>query len=281
MSKKPEDIYKSLVIHRNTGSTLVLDTEKKIKASYLHQIRNEFQNNDKVKQLLLQSPNDLRDQLLKSLEHLIRPDTQDIFESALDQVIIELAKQLEAGHGLYLVDDNTGEIMMPLTPDMIYQPPDYEGEDGKMHKAMPIVHPKITSSLAILKGQKHKETKLFNKHKDNPVALQALEHLKSPDKIINLTIEKLKKFNITVINYIASGEFYIIEFGHEQADGVYQSFNPCFQRIGMFSSVLATKIYKLCGNGGICSIKNFEEKKNSKQHWYQVDVTIHIPRQLH
>jgi hypothetical protein len=280
MSKKPEDIYKSLVIHRNTGSTLVLDTEKKVKAQYLHQIRDEFQNNEKIKKLLLQSPSDLRDQLIESLEHLIRPDTQDIFELALDQIIIELAKQLEAGHGLYLVDDDSGEIMMPLTPDMIYQPPDYEGEDGKMHKAMPIVHPKITSSLALLKGQKHKEAELLDKYKDT-VALKALEHLKSPEKIIDLTIEKLKKFNITIVGHITSGELHIIEFGHEQADGVYQSFNPAFQRISMFSSVLATKIYKLCGNGGICSIKNFEEKKNSKQHWYKVDVAIHMPKQLH
>lgn len=280
MTKKAEDIYRALVVHRNTGSTLVLDTERKVKAGYLHQIRDEFQNNDKVKALLKQSPENIREQLIELLNHIIRSGSEDLFELALDQVIIELSEQLKAKHALYLVDDDTGEIMMPLTPDMLYQPPDYEGEDGKMHKATPIVHPKITSSLALLKAEKHKEAALFKKHEDNPVALQALEHIKSPNKIIDLTIEKLKKFNITVVDRITNGEDHIVEFGHEQADNVYQSFNASFQRISMFSSTLATRIYKICGNGGICSIKNFEEKQNSKHHWYVVDVAVHMPKQL-
>ena len=79
---------------------------------------------------------------------------------------------------------------------------------------------------------------------------------------------------------MTDGELHIISFGHEQADGVYQSFNPNFQRIGMFSSVLATKIHKLCGSHTYCSIKNFKEQQNSKQRWYTVEVLIHIPQQL-
>ena len=120
-------------------------------ARYLLDIRREFETNDEAKNIVISSDPaiDAKPKLLELFAHKCKPGTEKLFEEAIEIALNELDGFRKNPASLYLIDNATGKSVMPITDDLIYTPPDYIGEDGKLHKAKPVVHPGISSSLTL------------------------------------------------------------------------------------------------------------------------------------
>lgn len=241
-------------------------------ARYLLDIRKEFETNDEAKNTVISSDPaiDAKPKLLELFAHKCKPGTEKLFEEAIEIALNELDGFRKNPASLYLIDNATGKAVMPITDDLIYTPPDYVGEDGKLHKAKPIIHPGISSSLTLAVYGKAKLERHLKKIKD-PITEQAYKHLHGPEQILEMAKERLVHNGISISDDSTKCDK-IIEFGREQAEGVMQSPNIHFHRAHMYAAVLAHKIMKLGGQSAEYFVGAIENKKNSKQSWYVVQV---------
>lgn len=253
---------------------IVEHVETKQLAEYTLLIRQQLETNIKLRDAVVNSEpaSEARGKVTQHLSRHIKLGTIEIFRKAVEQVLTELDELRKRKPSLYLIDQSTGNLIMPVDKDLIYTPPDYMGADGKIHKSNPVVHPGISSSLAIATHKQAKTNKAIAKSKKNPATAQAYTHISDPDKIIDLTKEKLQTAKIEICDHLESGLCETIEFGREQSDGVFQSSNLHFHRIQLFSSTLAHKIIKF--NYKKCAFGKLETKHNSKQQWYIVEVKL-------
>jgi hypothetical protein len=94
-----------------------------------------------------------------------------------------------------------------------------------------------------------------------------------------LTLDKLR-LNHIVIDPSIDGSITPINFGKENVDSVYQSFNPNFNRVESYSSSLAIKILSYCNKDSVINLKNLTLKSNSKMIWYEIDLIVKQPHLL-
>jgi len=272
-SKQNPEWGDNLAIVLAKGGELAEQAEKKLLAEYLILIRTQLETSVKLQKAVTDSDpaTEARGKVTQYLSKHIRPGTIEVFRKAVEQILSELDQLRTKKPSLYLVNQATGELVMPINKDLIFTPPDYIGADGQLHKSNPIVHPGVTSSLALAIHKQAKTNKAIAKSKKNKATEQAYAHISDPNKIIELTKEKLQTAGIEIDNDLDS-DSQIIEFGREQSDGIFQSSNLHFHRIQVFSSTLAHKIVKL--NPRKCAFGKLEMKHNSKQQWYTVEVRL-------
>jgi hypothetical protein len=245
--------------------------EKHVIAGYLLQLRSLLQKSQKLTDTVAAQDKaiEAKPHLIEAMElaELVKPGTEHLLDKAVETLLDELEQQRKASPSLYLVSCETGMSVMPIGEKDIYYPPKYRGMDGNMHEAKPIVHPGITSSLAIAAHESEKERALLALS-GNEIAFA---HLSDPDKIVEIAKQKLTN----IVSFCQmDGPWHEIKFGKENAAGMEQSANLAFHRVELFSSILAKRIVSLCGKGGRCQIGKIVKGSSSKQRWYVVSVKL-------
>jgi hypothetical protein len=253
------------------GSPLALQIADDIIAGYLITLRTLLETNVELSDKIASShpAQNARTDLISACE-LVKPGTLHLLEKAADMLLEELEQQRKSGSNLYLVSCKTGRSVMPIDAKDVYVPPDYEGLDGKLHKSKPIVHPGISSNLAIVAHEFAKENALVS------IAGQELAfiHLSAPERMVEMAKQKLSG---VVLFENVDGPWHVVEFGRENSAGMEQSVNAAFHRIELFSSVLAKKILTLCGQGGRCRVGSVKSHRGAKHRWYSLDVRLDVP----
>jgi hypothetical protein len=247
--------------------------EAKLLAQYMLDIRNQLETNLQAREIAARAKPAIIafSELAEILTPIIKPGTGDIFEKALEEILIELDQLRISEAGLILIDNETGKSILSLTPDMIYTPPDYIGDDGLVHKAKPILHPSISSALGLAAQDKSIILNQLEKARD-PKTKLAYEHVANPNRITELAVERLKNIGVHITEDINGIQAKDIEFGREQVDGIRQAPNIRFHRANMFAAILATKVFRECGEKGLCSFGPIRLMKNAKQRWYLIGV---------
>lgn len=249
-------------------------TSEKVLANYLLKFRKILETNDQIRNEIINSSpaKAAKPRLMKLLTSECDSDTKDLFEQAIEIILSELDDFREKPGSLYLVDSNTGMTVMPMSDELVYTPPDYVGEDGKLHKSKPMLHPGMAASLTLAVYGKAKIQRHLKKATDL-VSKQAYKHLSGPEQILEMAKERLNYLGV-VVNDAPDKCDQIIEFGREQVEGVMQSPNTRFHRAHMFAAVLAHKMLKLGGKTAEYSIGPIKNQENSKQRWYTVEVGV-------
>ncbi len=268
-----ENIF-ALVATRQPNSALAKALEEKVEVHYRLELRQRFQHDQMVHDALVESKADLpgahayfREMLASS----IRPGTEQIFDTILMELLEELAELHQKEPSKWIVSEATGKLVMPLVADAVFTPEDYEGEDGLMHRARPILHPKYSAPLTELAYNEGRKEIAIAKS-PNPFAI---EHLKNPDTIVNNAKVILDHHGVQ-IGPCEHGIDVLIEVGREQIDGIYQSPNYAFHRANAFGSHLAKKVLDLLKKEkivrGRADLSPIELKLGRKERWYEVKV---------
>lgn len=277
-----ENLSKFLTICRQEGDEeLVQQVEDKLTAGYLLAMRKELEENPAARDIIIQCnpATNAWGALSEKFWHLVKLGSEDLFEKALYTLLEELDSMRRMEPSLYLVSSETGKAIMPISPNSIFQPPDFIDENGIQRPAKPIVHPAITSSLALLAQKGAKLESLQRKVKD-PFKRAALAHLSGLKSIIQSAEDRLLAIGVKPSNLQDEESSHELEFGRDQIDGIYQAPNYSFHRANIFSAVLAQKILKLCGPNGSYQILEAKECKSSTQIWFMVNVKIRAVLQL-
>ncbi len=255
-----------------------------VKAYYLKIIRNELENNTEIRDAIsnfnpISKAHDKLITMLNSCE-ISKSFNENEVEYLNDSVRIildELEIMRNGPKSLYLIDELSGKAIMALPDNSIYQPKDFIGIDGKLHKSSPVIHPGIASSIAIKLSEDWKKSTIIEKTKETSAL--ALEHISNPNKMLRTIIQQLKKLRINSFLLNKTPEN-IIEFGREHIDGVFQSINPDFHRLHLFVEIVVKKICKISGKDSSIFLGNIEDHNNGKFRWYSIGFTIYKPNQL-
>jgi len=217
---------------------------------------------------------DAKPMLEPMMEDLIPAYGEDVIDESLTILLEELEEQRAAPPSAYLVSTETGRTVCPISEDDIVTPPDYEGEDGKLHKATPIVHPRITSTMALQIQETERATKI-RKTLADPTKKSAYEHLTNPQAIVQMTKDRLRKQGVEVVDSFGNRTTLdsTISFGHESVRGMEDSPNEQFHRAHMFSIILTKKVIDAYGLSP-CAIGEIRSVQDSRQRWFEVDVSI-------
>lgn len=218
-----------------------------------------------------------KESLCKILEGICDGPTRDLFEEAMSIILEELEQQRKLAPAPWIVDTRTGRAVAPATSETILQPPDYVGLDGKLHKSTPVVHPDITSAMAMARVAEQRQEKLQRLASD-PVRSAAYRHLIDPQSIAASARERLRENGMQVLEVgepdpvLDSSDETVVEFGRENVEADLQSVNESFHRVASYAAVLAVKISRMCGPGGSCSIGRVEIRTGPKERWFEVPV---------
>lgn len=271
-----EDLSTFLETCRKEGdSELALQVEEKLLASYLMGLRRSLDEDITARRWASEAEPAVsaKGAIADRFWDQARPGSEDVFERAVEILLSELDEARKRPPSLYLVDHQTGRAVVPITEETVFQPPDYVGEDGLTYKARPVVHPAITSALALARQEEAKKRRLLAKAAD-PASKHAFAHVSGPEGIVQSAIVRLAAIGISVMDDMGEESTHEVEFGRESSDGTDQSPNLMFHRQNSFGAVLALKVVKLCGPGGSCRFGTPREAKNSRQKWYVVPVTV-------
>lgn len=264
-----EDIY-SLAIGKVLGDPgLVKRTEEAISARYRREIRTSFETNENVRTILksVDDPRTVQTEVRLALSLDVREGTEYLFDKTLLELIQELQQLKKNNPSLYLVDEASGKLLMPLRQGAVYQPPPYVDEEGRVHKSKPILHPGIAAPLAEAKAGAGREALALA----NPSL--AYDHLRNPGAIVDRAKEKLNEMGFSPGDNAGSIQE-VMTFGREYYDGALQAPNLMFHRVEAFGGALARQIARFLQEKQITSfsLSNPVLKQNSKWRWYEVSV---------
>lgn len=258
--------------------------------SYLRSVRRELEENPEARDTVAaaEPATSAADELFRILSStrpgreipVLKPGTEEILGRAVAQVLAELEVQRKGPRGLYLVDESTGRSVMALPEDAIYQPPDYVGEDGELRKAMPIVHPGLSSSLALKRTEEWKVKTAVERAEKNPALRGTYEHLTDPERMAAIAADRLRALGVMASGLGDEDPEEEVEFGREHVGGVFQSPNPGFHRLHTFAGSIVRRVMEKCGPGSEVRLGRVKEKSNGKQRWYTVGLTVRRPPQL-
>lgn len=195
-----------------------------------------------------------------------------LLEEALDIILDELEGQRKAEPSLYLVNVETGRSVCPISSSDVVHLPNYVGNDGLEHPSNPIVHPKVSSELALEFHSQSKVKKMRLAAEKNP---QAYDHIFNPSKILE-DAKGILSTTCEIVTKIDGGKTFNVEFGHENAD-MSQPINPNFHRAKMLSIILARKVIDLMGDPRkkwTCAFGELRVESTSKLRWFTVDVSV-------
>jgi hypothetical protein len=270
-----EDSHSRLAEARRENSELAGELETRIRAGYLRQIRLELESRPSLRKMVgeAEPASGAKPAVMENLAHLARFGSDDVFEESVDQVLRELESQRRADPSLYLVDDRTGELVMPFGEGDVFTPPDFVDEAGITRPGRPAVHPGIAAGLAMRRAESHRMQKVRDAAAD-PVTGKAYEHILHPERILEGAVARLKHVGVSCGPVEAPDIVETIEFGREHAEAASQSVNPAFHRSSMFASVLAQKVLGKAGKGGTVEFGKVRPVRTNRESWYAVDVRI-------
>lgn len=281
MSKKGpvwgEDPHHSLSIARGRGD---IELEKEAKeraiAIYLRMLRRAIEGVEGVAEILINAENP--EDAVKGLIDAMDPENfrdPEILEKSV-QILVQEYELQKKDPGLYIVDEDTGRSIIKAGPDNVLNLPEFEDEFGRMVKPNPVLHPKWSSALGMLKHERGKQTKLkieaIDKIEADSTKTPIYEHILDPNSIAHHAKEELAKLGIGVVRIESDGEEKEFQVGKEHIETDYQTMSSRFHRSQMFGKILAKKIEAEVGLSKLCSIGRVEEKKNSKHRWFSVMV---------
>lgn len=268
-----EDIYSLATAEAIGDVQLARRMEESISAKYRHEIRSRFETDEAVRQSLATAadPTKVVDEVAGLLSSTIRPGTEQIFDKVLKEALSELKTMMKADPSLYLVDDKTGKVVMPLRPGTIYQPPPYVDENGVTHQSRPILHPGVAAPLAEVKVSQDK-TALAMRDPSH-----AYDHLRAPSAIRDRAIEVLMDLGYTCEATSTGADWEkteVLTFGKEYYEGVLQSPNPMFHRVEAFGGALGRQVARFLQEkqANKYGLGLIVEKSNAKFRWYEISV---------
>lgn len=265
-----DDPHADLETARKLNSDLVVEAEQKIRRIYLNFIRDNFENNQTVREIIESSEQpDLFNVLNEHFADFCRSESKEIFEECLKEIITELESYKKNPGSMYVIDSSTGKTVTQFNEGMVYQPPDYTGEDGVVRKSKKILHPSISVPLTISAYETAKKKEFLDKKELST----AMTYLKNPNSIIDSAIEILERNGYHSVDFIKSYTSLNIEFGKEHVSTL-QSINPMFHRHVSLGAVLANRIMSALNGLTNYRIMSCESKTNSKTSWHSAVVLI-------
>lgn len=267
----PEFVYDLVVAQELGDIESAHKIEQEILARYLRNFRIEFQTNPKIFQAVKgRNAKESRSEVTDVLNEFMIPRTELQFEQSIDILLEELDNMRLDPSTTYLVNDMTGRSILKMTPDMVFQPPDFINEFGKLQKSQPILHPKISAPLLRKRYENGRTQEIIAKVGRS--APSSIEHVVDSNSILDIATRILQEHGIEIREL--SGEWQDVEVGREQRDGVHQSLNPQFHRSNLWGGILARKILKM--NPQVCEFGKITKCENSKQIWNIVSFKIEV-----
>lgn len=279
-----EDVF--ALVSRKQGAELAKVTED-VEKRYRIEIREKFVHDSQISQALIESKDCLQsegtfDSIRGLLQATIRPGTEEIFDRILHELLVELEAMYKAEPTAYLVDRQDGRVLMPITDNEIYTPPDYTDEAGITHPSKPILHPSISAPIIMRKHEQGRQKEAIERATASGHSA-AVEHLVAgPDSILERARVLLRSQGVET-EALAEGMLATIEVGRERVDDMLQSPNYNFHRSQMYGSILAKKVLDMLGpylrpvawgtpRKGRCDLKSAVLKKGPKEQWYEVTI---------
>lgn len=260
-----------------SDNALTIRTGDQLIAQYLHRIRMETRFNANLRESLASTGSipEIKPRVLEAMSSSIIEGTEKEMEAAVDIILKELESQRLAPPSAYLVDPESGRAIMPVTRDMTFMPSGWTDDDGKYHKPSgPVLHPGISSNLAMAKHDGAKKAELLKKAESDPSVRHALAHITQPRLTIDMASERLLRAGIRTVTGPIEGKTEIMEFGSENPQGEFQSMNPSFHRAATHAAVIAIKVAKLMGGSGAVTFGEIVEHSTSKKRWNTLEITL-------
>lgn len=273
-----DDIF-SLITAKSSGdAAMIRAAEGAIQVRYRKELRPRFETDPNVRESISNDrpAAECRQRVLDAVKDVCRQGTEEIFERVVDELLLEIDQFRKLPASMYLIDES-GQVVMPIGEAAIYKPPDFIGEDGKVRKAKPIVHPGVSSGLAMKRQDEYRFATALAKASATPLGVLALKHDLDPASMRGIAVEWLGANGVVVKELPPeAGSSVTIEFGREQYDGIFQAPNYSFHRFRMFGELLGRKVLEAMGGPGACDLGHPVLESNSKQRWYKVSFR-HIP----
>lgn len=279
-----EDAFALAQRHRASGMELDRSAKARILALYLKRIRSLVGSNSETGWHLqevmkhavpaLSAKEAVTEILLRA--EAVSEGTEDIFHEAVTVLLEELEEQRKVGAKRWIVDETTGRAIVPLTPETIYQPPEWTDEEGRVHKPLPRLHPDIAIGLAEARVKAEKNAKILALAAD-PVRGRSYRHLSDPQSIAELARHRLREAGVRVMDAgseLGEGEDSVVEFGRENVEADLQSTNESFHRTANYAASLAVKVQKLLKPGATCYLGEVSIVTSPKERWFTVPVRI-------
>lgn len=269
-----EDRHAALVAAKDAGdAALVAQTEQRILRDYRLQIRHKFESDAAVAEALKDaSPAAAEfDRIRGLVADLARPESEQLFNAALRELLAELDEMRSRPGSVYLVETDTGKATIQIRPEHLYQPPDFVGEDGKVHKSGLILHPGVSASII---QKRYQEARVADAiERGGQRAALAMEHLRDPDAVRIRAVQVLEELGIKT-DLEAPARYVELEFGKEHVEGPLQSPNPGFHRAYVFGGQLARRVRDELSGAKSCRLERVEMKVGAKRRWYLAKVGL-------
>jgi hypothetical protein len=285
-----EDKIDRLVRARDAGLVPDRDLLVSTRAKYLLGLRAKLQGDESIKAVVTASipATDAFSFVEGKAWDLVREGTEDIYRDAIMFLLAELDELRKGGDQAYVVDTATGEIVAPLTKDIIFYPEPYEDEKlvvdpmsggMSMQKVIvtpgPILDPKLTSAM-LLKAQSDDREAAVRRKAADPVTGRAYLHLTDPQRIAELAHQKLRESGLTLRqeSELEGCVLTLLEFGQETNESDLQSTNPFFHRLWSYSAILASRVMALAGTRGEYWMSEVGGNRDEEVRWYAVTVRV-------
>lgn len=278
-----EDKIDQLVKARDSG--LVPDRELLVstRAKYLLGLRAKLQGDESIKAVVTASvpATDAFPFVEGRAWDLVREGTEDIYRDAVMFLLAELDDLRTKGDQAYVVDTATGEIVAPLTSDVLFYPKPYEEDkvlpSGETERITvvpsPILDPKLTSAMLMKAQADAREADVRRKAAD-PVTGRAYLHLTDPQRIADLAHQRLGESGLKRRSELDGCDPVMVEFGQEANEADLQSTNPFFHRLWSYSAILASRVMTLAGTGGEYWMSEVRGSRDDEVRWYAVTVRV-------
>ncbi len=278
---------KDIALVRARDAGIVPDQElvKSVRARYLMALRERLQSDQSVSAAVRASvpATDAYKFVEGNCWQLVQEGTEDVYRDAIMFLLAELDELRQGPDQAYVVDTASGEIVAPMTGDVVFQPEPYEEEltlpNGQVEKVLitpkPILNPKITASLMMKAAADHREAEVRRRAED-PVGGRAYLHLTNPQRIAELASQRLSESGIRRSDEESAmdGEMTLVNFGQETNESDLQATNPFFHRLYSYSAILASRIMALAGTGGEYWMSDVRGNRDEEVRWYSVLVRV-------
>lgn len=245
---------------------------KEVRARYLMRLREMMQGSPNVVAVVKASfpATEAFSFLEQEGQWMAAPGTEDVYKDAVMYVLAELDGLRGGGDQAYVVDASTGEIVAPLTKEMVLVPPPYLDEAGVERASKPVLSPEVAQALIMRSAAEHEAAEVRAKAA-HPVTGLAYRHLTEPDRIVDLASSRLRESGLT-LDPDLDEDVRTFEFGKEAEGSDLQSTNPFYHRLWSYSQVLATRVMRDAGTGGTFWIGPVRLEKDGDHRWYSVLV---------
>ncbi len=268
----PEDKALALANARLSDIVPSADLIREVRARYLMRLRDMLQRSPNVVSVVSASvpATDAFSFLEQEGQWMVTIGTEDVYKDAVMYVLVELDGLRLGGDQAYVVDTSTGEIVAPLTKEMVLVPPPYVDEGGIERASKPVLNPEVAQAL-IMRAAAENEAAEVRQKAAHPVKGLAYRHLTEPDRIVELATSRLLESGLRLDEGLDE-DVRSFEFGKEAEGSDLQSTNPSYHRLWSYSQALAARVMREAGTGGTFWIGPVRLERDGDSRWYSVLV---------